>query len=245
VPDSALENQRVVVIGGSSGIGFAVAQRVLREGAQVVIGSSSAARVEDAVKRLGAGASGSAVDVRDESSVAAFFAGSGPFDHLVYTAGDWDALRRPGGVAELDLAGANAIFTVRFWGALAAIKHAQGRISAQGSITLTDGAVAHRPRKGAALNTAMAGAVEHLTRGLALDLAPLRVNAVCPGLVLTEVWNSIPEDRREEQMRRMTARLLLPRVGMPEEIAEAYLYLIRGTYSTGQVLIVDGGFTLA
>ena len=245
MPDSALENQRVVVIGGSSGIGFAVAQRVLREGAQVVIGSSSAARVEDAVKRLGAGASGSAVDVRDESSVAAFFAGSGPFDHLVYTAGDWDALRRPGGVAELDLAGANAIFTVRFWGALAAIKHAQGRISAQGSITLTDGAVAHRPRKGAALNTAMAGAVEHLTRGLALDLAPLRVNAVCPGLVLTEVWNSIPEDRREEQMRRMTARLLLPRVGMPEEIAEAYLYLIRGTYSTGQVLIVDGGFTLA
>ena len=91
----------------------------------------------------------------------------------------------------------------------------------------------------------MAGAVEHLTRALALDLAPLRVNAVCPGLVLTEVWDSIPEDRREEQLRRMTARLPLPRAGDPAEIAEAYLYLIRGTYSTGQVLIVDGGFTLA
>jgi len=241
---STLEDQRIVVIGGSSGIGFAVAQRVLREGAQVVIGSSSAARVEDAVKRLGPGASGAAVDVRDEASVAAFFKASGSFDHLVFTAGDWDALRRPGGVAELDLEAARAIFTVRFWGALAAIKHAQGRISAQGSITLTDGAVAHRPRKSAALNTAMAGAVEHLTRALALDLAPVRVNAVCPGLVLTEVWDSIPEDRREEQLRRMTARLPLPRAGDPAEVAEAYLYLIRGTYSTGQVLIVDGGFTL-
>src|SRR5215510_15785704 len=245
MPGSTLEDQRVVVIGGSSGIGFAVAQRVLREGAQVVIGSSSAARVEDAVKRLGPGASGSAVDVRDEASVAAFFATNGSFDHLVFTAGDWDALRRPGGMAELDLEAARAIFTVRFWSAVAAIKHAQGRISAHGSITLSDGAVEHRPRKSAALNTAMAGAVEHLTRALALDLAPLRVNAVCPGLVLTEVWDSIPEDRREEQLRRMTARLPLPRAGDPAEVAEAYLYLIRGTYSTGQVLIVDGGFTLA
>ena len=242
--DPTLQDQRVVVIGGSSGIGFAVAQRVLREGAQVVVGSSSAARVEDTVKRLGPGASGSAVDVREELSVATFFAGTGPFDHLVFTAGDWDALRRPGGIAELDLTGAEAIFRVRFWGAVAAIKHAQGRISTHGSITLTDGAVAHRPRKGAALNTAMAGAVEHLTRALAVDLAPVRVNAVCPGIVLTEVWNSIPEDRRAEQIRRMTARLPLPRAGNPDEIAEAYLYLIRGSYSTGQVLVVDGGYTL-
>ena len=244
MPGSTLEDQRVVVIGGSSGIGFAVARSVLREGAQVVVGSSSAARVEDAVKRLGPGASGSAVDVRDEASVAAFFADSGAFHHLVFTAGDWDALRRPGGIAELDLEAAQAIFTVRFWGAVAAIKHAQGRIAAHGSITLTDGTVAHRPRKSAALNTAMAGAVEHLTRALAVDLAPVRVNAVCPGLVLTEVWDNIPADRREEQLRRMTARLPLPRAGNPEEVAEAYLYLIRGTYSTGQVLIVDGGVTL-
>jgi NAD(P)-dependent dehydrogenase (short-subunit alcohol dehydrogenase family) len=244
MPVPTLEDRRVVVIGGSSGIGFAVAERVLREGAQVTIGSSNAARVEDAVKRLGPGASGAAVDVRDEASVAAFFTGNGPFDHLVFTAGDWPALRRGESVAELDLARASDIFSVRFWGAVAAIKHAQGRISAGGSITLTDGAVAHRARKGAVLNTAMAGAVEHLTRALAVELAPVRVNAVCPGLVLTEVWNSIPEDRREEQLRRMTARLPLPRAGNPDEVAEAYLYLMRGSYSTGQVLIVDGGFTL-
>lgn len=239
-----LEGQRVVVIGGSSGIGFAVAERVTREGGQAVVGSSNAARVEDAVKRLGSAASGSAVDVRDEASVSAFFERHHPFDHLVFTAGDWPALRSGSAVAELDLPGAHAVFAVRFWGALAAIKHAERHISPAGSITLTNGVVAHRPRKGAVLNTAMAGAIEYLTRALAVELAPVRVNAVCPGLVLTEVWNGIPADRREEQIRRMTERQPLPRAGDPGEVAEAYLHLLRATYSTGQVLIVDGGRTL-
>jgi NAD(P)-dependent dehydrogenase (short-subunit alcohol dehydrogenase family) len=239
-----LRDRRVVVIGGSSGIGFAVAQLALDDGAQVVIGSSGADHVDRAIERLGKGASGSAVDVKDEGSVAAFFGRTGHFDHLVYTAGDWGPLRGGGEVAKLDLVGATATFTVRFWGALSAIKHAHGRISADGSITLTDGVIAHRPRKGAVISTAMAGAIEHLTRALAVDLAPLRVNAVCPGLVLTEVWDSIPPDRREEQLRKMTERQPLPRAADPKEVAQAYLYLIRGGFSTGQVLVVDGGRTL-
>jgi NAD(P)-dependent dehydrogenase (short-subunit alcohol dehydrogenase family) len=240
----ALSGQRVVVIGGSSGIGFAVAQRVCDDGGEVVIGSSNAANVNAAVSKLGAGASGAAVDVRDEASVSAFFDRTGSFDHLVFTAGDWGAARGGGPVAELNLAGANSTFTVRFWGALAAIKHAQGRISTNGSITVTDGAIAHRPRKGAALSTAMAGAIEHLTRALAVDLAPLRVNAVCPGYVLTEVWNTIPADQRAARLRSMTERQPLPRAGDPAEVAEAYLYLIRAGFTTGQVLIVDGGMSL-
>ncbi len=184
------------------------------------------------------------VDVADEATVGAFFEQVGAFDHLVFTAGDWDAIRRPGTMAELDFDNARAIFTVRFWGALAAIKHAQRGISADGSITLTDGLVAHRPRKGAPLNTAMAGAIEHLTRALAVDLAPLRVNAVCPGFVLTEVWDGIPEDQRDERIRRMTERQPLPRAADPAEVAEAYLYLMRGGFTTGQVLKVDGGMSL-
>jgi NAD(P)-dependent dehydrogenase (short-subunit alcohol dehydrogenase family) len=114
VPVPSLQGQRVVIIGGSSGIGFAVAGGAIREGAQVVVGSSGAARVEDAVKRLGPAASGSAVDVREEASVSAFFERCGPFDHLVFTAGDWAALRRGGSVPELDLVAASAVFTVRF-----------------------------------------------------------------------------------------------------------------------------------
>jgi len=240
-----LRGQRVVVIGGSSGIGFGVAQAALVEGASVSIGSSSAAKVAAAAERLGAGASGHPIDARDEASVAAFFARVGAFDHLVYTAGDWAPLRSGNhAIAQLDFAGANGVFAVRFWGALAAIKHAQGKIASTGSITITNGAVAHRPRKGAAVASAMAGSIEHLTRALAVDLAPLRINAVCPGIVLTEVWDDMPADRRDAQLKRMTERQPLARGGTPAELAEAYLYLMKGSFTTGQTLIVDGGYTL-
>ena len=109
----------------------------------------------------------------------------------------------------------------------------------------TDGMVAHKPTKGSFVSTAMAGATEHLTRALAVELAPLRVNAVCPGLIRTGVWDSIPEDRRETQLAEMTKTQLVPRVGTPAEAAQAYLYLMRGGYTTGQVLYVEGGTALA
>jgi NAD(P)-dependent dehydrogenase (short-subunit alcohol dehydrogenase family) len=101
--------------------------------------------------------------------------------------------------------------------------------------------VAHRPQKGRPISTAMAGGIEHLTRALAVDLAPIRVNAVCPGAILTGVWDGIPADRREEQFKRMTGHLPIPRVGLPAEAAEAYLYLMKAGYTTGQILLVDGG----
>jgi NAD(P)-dependent dehydrogenase (short-subunit alcohol dehydrogenase family) len=237
---TTLNGKRVVVIGGSSGIGFAVARAALGEGAQVVVASSQAAKVEAAVARLGAGATGSVVNVKDEADVAGFFEALGAFDHLAFTAGDWEGGFGQGPLDALELSAANAVFAVRFWGALAAVKHGAQTIAQDGSITLTDGMIAHRPRKGAALSTAMAGAIEHLTRGLAVELAPVRVNAVCPGLVLTEVWDSLPA----EQLARMTARLPTPRPGDPAELAQAYLYLMRGGYTTGQVLKVDGGSSL-
>lgn len=244
MPIPTLRNQRVAVIGGTSGIGFAIAKGALAEGAEVIVGSSSAAKVAEAVKRLGGSARGLTIDVKDEVSAAAFFTQTGTFDHLAFTAGDWGPNRGGGAVAQMDLAGANPTFTVRFWGALIAIRHAQPHLSARGSITLTNGMIAHRPRKEAALSSAMAGAIEHLTRALAVDLAPLRVNAVCPGYVLTEVWDSIPADRRDAQLQRMTERQPLPRAGDPDEVAQAYLYLMRGGFTTGQVLIVDGGMAL-
>jgi len=240
----SLSGKRVVVIGGTSGIGFAVAQGALADGASVVVGSSSAENVEAAVAKLGTGASGRAVNVCDEADVTAFFEHFGALDHLAYTAGDWGSFRTPRPIAELDLADADAVFAVRFWGAVTAIKHATGKISKDGSITLTDGVVSRRPRKGGALSTAMAGAIEHLTQALAVDLAPIRVNVVCPGLILTGVWDSIPEDMRAAQIEEMTKLQPLPRAGDPAEAAQAYLYAMRGGFTTGQVLVVDGGRTL-
>lgn len=233
----SLRGRRILVIGGSSGIGYAVAEGAIADGAQVVVGSSNSANVEAAAKRLGASAIGAVVDVQDESSTAACFEGLGAFDHLVFTAGDWGRGLFAGSVAEINIATAGAGLGVRFWGALRAIQHAQPHISPSGSITLTDGMLAHRPQKGGPLTTAFAGAIEFLTRGLAVDLAPIRVNAVCPGLVLTERGRQYPADA----VRQMTGRQPLPRAAEPAEVAEAYLYLMRGGYTTGQVLVVDGG----
>ena len=234
-----LSGRKVVVIGGTSGIGRAVAARAGALGAELVVASSTAEKVEKARRDLSFTAEAHVVDVKDEAQVAAFFATVGPFDHLVYTAGDWGALTA-GPIETLDLAKAGLMFSVRFWGALAAIKHALKNIAPDGSITLTDGMVAHRPRKGAPVNTAMAGAVEHLVRSLAAELAPIRVNGVCPGYIATEALASVPPERLKE----MTKRFPLARAGQPDEVAEAYLYLMRGGYTTGQVLQVDGGMGL-
>jgi NAD(P)-dependent dehydrogenase (short-subunit alcohol dehydrogenase family) len=233
---SSLDTKTVVVIGGASGIGLAVAEAALADGARVVIGSSNAERVQAAAARLGAGATGIVVDVRDEASVASFFEQIGAFDHLVFTAGDW-GWRVFGPTRDLDLDAAKDGLAVRFWGALSAVKHGCRRIAADGSITLTGGMLAHRPMKGAPVVTAGAGAVEFLASGLAVDLAPVRVNTVCLGLIMTEHTQAMPE----AQVRAMTARQPLARGGQPAEAAQAYLYLMRGGYTTGQVVRVDGG----
>jgi NAD(P)-dependent dehydrogenase (short-subunit alcohol dehydrogenase family) len=236
-----LEKQRVVIIGGTSGIGLAVARGAMADGASVVVGSSRADKVGAMRDKL-PGAEAMVVDVKNEASVQAFFEQVGAFDHLVFTAGDWERFGG-GAIAKVEVADAASLFGVRFWGAVYAVKHAAKNMRAGGSVTLTNGMVAHKPRKGSAISTAMAGAVEHLTLGLSVELAPIRVNCVCPGLVRTEVWNFIPEDQREERWKKMTDRLPVNRIGEPDEVAEAYLYLMRGGYTTGQVLRVDGGAT--
>ena len=241
MPFPILRGQRVVVIGGTSGIGYAVAEGALAEGASVVVGSSQAAKVEEAVKRLGDGASGSAVNANDEAAVATFLDKAGGFDHLVFTAGDGGSGGRfAGPLRTMDFETAPGALGVRFWGALKAARQAQGRIAEGGSITLTSGVLAHRPRPGASLSTAFAGALEHLVRALAAELAPVRVNGVCPGLIMTEPVKAMPQ----AMVKTFTDRQLLARSGEPVEIAQAYLYLMKGGFTTGQVLVVDGGLLL-
>jgi len=231
----SLEGKRVVVIGGTSGIGFAVAELARVQGAAVVVASSNAANVKAALERL-PGATGSTVDLRDEAGVAGFFDEIGAFDHLAITAGDWGG---PMFISsrDLDLVQARQLLDVRFWGVLAAVKHGCRTIAQDGSITLTSGMLAHRPRKGAPMATAFGGAVEHLARGLAVDLMPVRVNAVCPGLVLTEHVKQMPS----AMLQSMVEPLPVPRGATPQEAAKAYVYLMLNGYATGQILPVDGG----
>jgi NAD(P)-dependent dehydrogenase (short-subunit alcohol dehydrogenase family) len=137
------------------------------------------------------------------------------------------------------------VFGVRFWGALIVAKHAEKVLPAGGSLTLTGGMLAHRPTKNSFVVTAMAGGIEHVTQGLAVELAPIRVNCVCLGVIRTGIYDSMPEEQRDELIARWTARQPIPRAGKPEEAAEAYLYSMRAGYTTGQVLYVEGGLLLS
>lgn len=231
----SLSGRRVAVIGGGSGVGFAVAAQARAQGAEVIIASTNPEKIATAAARL-PGVRGDKVDVRNETSVEAFFSRLGHFDHLAVTAGDWGgSMFMP--TAELDLRAARDRMEVRFWGALMAAKYAARTIRPSGSITLTSGMLAHRPQKGGVLAAANGGAIEYMARALAVDLAPVRVNTVCLGLILTEVVA-----RMSEEMRlAYTARLPVPRAGTPEEAATAYIHAMLNGYVTGQVLSVDGG----
>lgn len=145
----SLDGKRVIVIGGASGIGFEVASLSREIGAEVVIASSNAAKVAAAVDRL-PGATGGAVDLRDEASVSGFFEDLGAFDHLAITAGVWGGTRFVA-TQDLDLAAARDGLEIRFWGVLASVKYASRTIAPNGSITMTSGMLTPRPRKGARL----------------------------------------------------------------------------------------------
>lgn len=237
-----LQNARILVVGGGSGIGYAVAEAAKAEGADVTIASTDPVRLTKAAERLG-GAAWAKLDLTDETNLAAFFANSGSFDHIVSTAGDWGKARR-GPFKEMDFSDAEALFDVRFWGAAKLAKHGAAALSPDGSLTLTSGMSAFRPQKGSVMATAMAGSIVHLVYGLALELAPIRINGVFPGGVATEIFENLPSDLRANEEQRFLSQPV-PRIAQPAEVAQAYLYAMKCTYVTGQILQVDGGSMLS
>lgn len=241
VHGETLHGARVVVLGGTAGLGLATARAAAEAGARVVVASSSKARVERALTALPAGTEGHAVDLTDEQAVEALFAQVGELDHLVYTAGDPLTL---GELGALDVDRARRALDVRVWGALAAAKHARAHLRPGGSITLTTGAAGRRPLPGWAVAASVCGAIESLTRALAVELAPIRVNAVMAGMVRTELWAPIAGPDPAALYEQTGQGLPVGRVGEPEDIAATYLYLMRNGFSTGAVVQIDGGHTL-
>ena len=236
-----IEGSKVVVLGGTQGIGLAVAKRAAREGAKVVVVSSRRESIDAALAELGDRSSGEAVDLRSSSAVRAFFERVGAFDHLVYTAGEKLMI---GPLAEIDLDGARKFFELRYWGALDAIRAALPFLAKNGSITLTSGAAGTRPHAGFTIGASICAAVEGAARTLAVELAPIRVNVVVPGYVDTGLWSNVPPDDLAAMFREAAAKLPVRHVGKPDEIAEHYLSFMRGSYVTGQSLVVDGGGVL-
>src|SRR4029077_8971668 len=236
-----LQQKRVVVVGGSSGIGLAVAQQAASQGAKVVIVSSNAERIQKAVESISGEVQGQAVDVSDEGAVATFFAKLGSFDHLVFTAGDSLHLRD---LATTDLQQARRAFELRYLAALAALKYGAPHIRRGGSIVLTTGIAGQRPQKGWVIPASVCGTIEALTRALAIELAPIRVNAVSPGVVRTNLWQNMDSAERERFYQDIGKSLPVGRVGEAHDIAQAFLFLMKEGFSTGQTVVVDGGTVL-
>jgi NAD(P)-dependent dehydrogenase (short-subunit alcohol dehydrogenase family) len=221
---------RLLVIGGSSGIGLATARRAVEAGWDVVVASRDPERADVAAQKL-------ALDVTDDAAVRKELADLGPLDHLVSS-----TVARAGGLAkELDLDAARLAFETKLWGPLRAIQAAEVRRS----IVLLSGVAASTPMRGASSTAAVNGAVEALVRTLAVELAPVRVNAVSPGVIDTPTWATMPADQRETLFSRLAEALPAGRIGAPEDIADGIWHLLTNEFVTGTVLHVDGGHRLA
>lgn len=240
--DGRLTAQRVVVLGGTSGIGLAVALAAADEGAEVTVASSRQSSVDRALTHLPPTAGGAVVNLNGSGRARAVFEELGEIDHMVFTAGESLALTP---LDELDLEEARRFFGLRYFGALAAVQAATPYLRLGGSITLTSGTAAARGGPGWAVPASICGATEALTRSLAVELAPLRVNAVAPGLVRSPLWQGMDEGERELMYQQRGASIPAGRVGEVHDAASAYLYCMTQRWATGTVVLVDGGSVLA
>jgi len=228
-----LKGKKVVVVGGSSGIGLATAELAKSEGAEIIIASRNAERLKAAAEKIGVAAI--PTDVTSDESVAGLFKNVGPVDHVVVTA----AQLRTGPFKTVSMDDVRATMESKFWGAWRVARAAD--IRAGGSLTLVSGYLSVRPRPGAAIVGAVNGALESLTRGLALELAPVRVNAVSPGTIDTPIRATMPEAARREMLTKTAAALPVGRVGEGDDIAKQILTFMTLGFATGSVVYIDGG----
>jgi NAD(P)-dependent dehydrogenase (short-subunit alcohol dehydrogenase family) len=230
---------KVVVFGGGSGAGLAAARLLSQKGAEVIVAGRGVERLAQVEKETGGRIATRSVDGKDPAALEAFFAEVGPYDHLVITAGQTDPSGRF--VDEMTLEGFRATFDGKFWVQVATAQAGARRIRPGGSITFFSGGANRRAMKGFVNIAAGNAAIDALVPVLALELAPTRVNAISPGTLATSYWTGVPEERLGQIFARMASALPAGRVGTPEDIAQAVLFLLTTSFVTGTVLAVDGG----
>lgn len=228
-----LKGKKVVVVGGSSGIGLSTAEMAKREGADVIVASRNVARLDAVADKLNAIAI--PADVTSDDSVAKLFTRCGPVDHVVVTA----AQLRTGPFKTVSMEDVRSTMEGKFWGAWRVAKSAE--IRPGGSLTLVSGYLSIRPRPNSAIISVANGALESLARALALELAPVRVNAVSPGIIDTAIRAAMPEAARLEMLAQTAARLPVGRVGVGEDIARQILAFMTIGFMTGSIVYLDGG----
>ena len=227
---------RVVIMGGTSGIGLATAEQLTRTGAEVTVTGRDPERLAAVKDRV---TTAEQLDATSTPDVQAFFDQIGEFDHLVLAFSPGPVGLGP--VASTDLSDIRTAFDGKLFPYLTAIRHAQ----VTGSITMISAASARAALPGTVALAAVNGAIDRIVSPLAAELSPVRVNAVSPGVVDTPWWSFLPEAQRQAQFKEGTATLPIPRVATPTDVATAIEYLINAPYVTGTILPVDGGFTVA
>ncbi|HEX8539379.1 MAG TPA: SDR family oxidoreductase [Cystobacter sp.] len=235
-----LQEQQVVIIGGSSGIGLGVASACLEAGASVTLVGRSPDRLEAAATHLGGGSRVRtfAADVTEESQVRELFQSRPPAHHVVLTS--VHAYYAP--IRQFDMAQARRTLDSKLVGALNVAKHA--RFAGPGSLLFTGGVASDRPGPGGAVIAAVNGGLVALARSLALELAPVRVNVISPGWIDTPMWEVIAGAAKQERLEQHARRLPVGRVGLPADIGHAALFLMGNGFTTGETLHVDGGHRL-
>jgi NAD(P)-dependent dehydrogenase (short-subunit alcohol dehydrogenase family) len=236
----SLKNARVLVIGGTSGIGLGVAAAAADRGAVPIVVSRRQSSVDRALAQLPEHARGATVDLTDLSAMDRLAADIGEIEHLVFSAGESLEFAP---LSDLTPEVITGFFQTRFIGALTAVRVFSPYITAGGSITLTSGTAAEQPGFGA-LPVSVCGAMNALTTALAVELAPIRVNAVAPGVVRTPLWDAMAEADRQTMYDQSAQQLPLGRIGEVSDTALAYVYCMEQAFGTGVVLTVDGGTVL-
>lgn len=232
---SELEGQTIVIVGGSSGMGLGAAQVAAKAGASVIIASHSQEKMDAAISQIDGKVKGIQVDILNEQSIQQLFEQVGQLNHLFVTAA-------PGSRGEFlkqSINDARKYMDGKFWGSYTCAYYAASKIS-QGSITFLSGGLSRRPEIGSSMVTASQTALEGLAKALAVELAPIRVNTIIPGAIDTEMWNFLSEEEREK-FRQQAAEVPAGRIGQPEDVGKAAVFLMTNSFITGTVLEVNGG----
>ncbi len=234
-----MKNQQIIILGGSSGMGFATAQLALEAGAQVSLTGLREETTATALERLPL-AQGQALDIQDEAAVQHFFDQFEAIDHVFVAAGS----TRLGSILEGTVPEQIKPIELRLVGSVYAIRAAAPKMKPGGSFIFTGGLSTDRPVPGAWVSGVGTAAAEQLARVMALELAPIRFNAISPGYVNTPMWDQVLGENKEEVLRGVAENMLLKRIVEPEEIAQAVLFLMQNRAITGEILHVDAGARL-
>ncbi|KAF1004568.1 MAG: Gluconate 5-dehydrogenase [Luteibacter sp.] len=233
-----MSSQHIVVVGGSSGIGLETTKHLVGAGHSVTMIGRSKARLDSALNATNGQASAVQMDATDEAALADGFAGLAPIDHMVLALGSSKGVGPFGSIA---LSNIKAGFEEKVYAHIACAQAALPYIHANGSLIFVSGLAAQTATPGTAGIAAANAAVAALVPVLAVELAPIRVNGVSPGVIDTPWWDVVPEEHKQALFAEYAAKTPVGRVGRAKDIAQAIAFLIGNSFVNGHMLTCDGG----